>query len=188
MRGIGRRGIDEWRCFAGFVFIRASSRPEKIAALFSSAGVPCRISEYIEADIWAKFIMNCAGNAVAAIAQCSYAEAVRNPASRELMQRLMEETVTVGRCGRHASARREILHGRGDQVAGEFWECDVINRSRSGARQEHGDRIAEWLRSAPWRGAWSDDAVSFSVYAMVKLLEETEARRQQHAKPASSSQ
>jgi 2-dehydropantoate 2-reductase len=164
-----------------------SSRVEKIAGLFTSAGVPCRISDYIEADIWAKFIMNCAGNAVAAIAQCSYAEAVKNPASCELMRRLIEETAAVG----HAAGIRlpdlKILE-EGIKTLGSFGNAtsSTAHDLARGKKTEIESLNGYVVR----RGGELDVATpySFSVYAMVKLLEESEARSQQQAKPASSSQ
>ncbi|MGA7916776.1 MAG: 2-dehydropantoate 2-reductase [Candidatus Acidiferrales bacterium] len=165
-----------------------SSRPEKIAALFASAGVSCRISEYIEADIWAKFIMNCAGNAVAAIAQCSYAEAVRNPASRELMQRLMEETVTVGRAAGMRLPDVKYFMEEGIKSLGSFGNAtsSTAHDLARGKSTEIESLNGYVVRRGAELGVTTP--CSFSVYAMVKLLEETEARRQQHAKPASSSQ
>src|SRR5205085_1289330 len=40
---------------------------QTFAALFESAGIPCRISENIEADLWTKMIVNCAYNAISAL-------------------------------------------------------------------------------------------------------------------------
>ncbi len=163
-----------------------SPRAEKIAALFASAGVPCRISDYIEGDIWAKFIMNCAGNAVTAIAQCSYAEAAKNPASRELMSRLIEETVALaGAAGIHlpnvnfmeegikslanfGTATSSTAH---DLARGKRSEIEFLNG--------HVARLGQELGVAT--------PSNFSVYAIVKLLEESGARHQQ-ARPAMSSQ
>ena len=161
-------------------------RAEKIAALFQSAGVPCRISQYIEGDIWAKFIMNCAGNAVTAIAQCSYAEAAENPASRELMSRLIEETVAVARAagirlpkvnfidqgikslGTFGTATSSTAH---DLARGKRSEIEFLNGHVARLGQELG----------------VETPCNFSVYAMVKLLEESGVRNQQ-ARPATSSQ
>jgi 2-dehydropantoate 2-reductase len=161
-------------------------RTEKIAALFQSAGVPCRISEYIEGDIWAKFIMNCAGNAVTAIAQCTYAQAAENPASRELMSRLIEETVAVARAagirlpkvnfidegikslGTFGTATSSTAH---DLARGKRSEIEFLNG--------HVARLGQELGVAT--------PCNFSVYAMVKLLEESGVRNQQ-ARPATSSQ
>lgn len=74
-----------------------SSRAERVAALFAGAGVQCKVSANIETDLWIKLIMNCAGNAVSALGRSSYGRAAREPKSRELMSRVIEETVAVGR-------------------------------------------------------------------------------------------
>ncbi len=82
--------------------------------------------------------MNCAGNAVTAIAQCSYAEAAENPASRELMSRLIEETVAVARA---AGIRLPNINFIDDGIKSlaYFWDCNVIHSARFGARQTLGD-------------------------------------------------
>jgi 2-dehydropantoate 2-reductase len=74
-----------------------SERCRRLAELFAGAQVPCRISADIEADLWSKFVVNCAGNAVAAIAQTTYGAAAREPHTREVIARLIEETVAVAR-------------------------------------------------------------------------------------------
>jgi 2-dehydropantoate 2-reductase len=74
-----------------------SDRCRRVSQLFARASVPCRISADIEADLWSKFVLNCAGNAVAAIAQTTYGAAAREPHTREVMARLIEETVAVAR-------------------------------------------------------------------------------------------
>lgn len=164
-----------------------SLRAEKIAALFTSAGVRCRISDYIEGDIWAKFILNCAGNAVAAIAQCSYAEAVKNSASRELMRRLIEETTAVGRAAGIRLPDLKIL-GDGIKTLGSFGNAtsSTAHDLARGKKTEIESLNGYVVRRGQEFGVATP--CSFSVYAMVKLLEESEARRQQQAKPASSSQ
>lgn len=162
-----------------------SPRAGKIAALFASASVPCRVSEYIEADIWAKFIMNCAGNAVTAIAQCSYAEAANNPASRELMSRLIAETVAVARAAgirlpdvnfmeegikslaTFGTATSSTAH---DLARGKRTEIELLN----GYVVRRGQALGVAT------------GCNFSVYALVRLLEQSGARHAQ-ARPATSS-
>ncbi len=164
-----------------------SSRTEKIAALFASAGVPCRISKCIEADIWAKFIMNCAGNAVTAIAQCSYAEAVRSPASRELMRRLIEETVAVGRATGIRLPDVEKFMEEGIKSLGSFGNAtsSTAHDVARGKKTEIESLNGYVVRRGDELGVATP--CSFSVYAMVKLLEESGARSEQQAKQASSS-
>jgi 2-dehydropantoate 2-reductase len=72
-------------------------RPERIAALFATATVPCRISSDIEADLWSKFVMNCAGNAVTGITQISYANLAHSGVTREIFSQVIAETVAVAR-------------------------------------------------------------------------------------------
>jgi 2-dehydropantoate 2-reductase len=163
-----------------------SARAEKVAALLASAGVPCRISEYIEADIWAKFIINCAGNAVTAIAQCPYAVAARNPESRELMSQLIEETVAVARAAgvrlpdvNFVEQGIKFLATFGDATSSTAHDLARGKRTEIESLNGHVVRLGKQLGVAT--------PCSFSVYALVKLLEESGARRQQ-ARPASSAQ
>jgi 2-dehydropantoate 2-reductase len=68
---------------------------KKLAALFTRAGVPCQISENIEADLWTKLIMNCAYNAISALSRARYGRIVSNPGTRDVMRRVVEEAVAV---------------------------------------------------------------------------------------------
>jgi 2-dehydropantoate 2-reductase len=72
-------------------------RAERVTSLFTSAKVPCRVSPDISVDLWTKFIMNCAGNAVTAITQTSYSAAGRNLQTRDVMSQVIAETVAVAR-------------------------------------------------------------------------------------------
>ncbi|HET9401305.1 MAG TPA: 2-dehydropantoate 2-reductase [Candidatus Acidoferrales bacterium] len=67
----------------------------RISATFALANVPCKISPNIDAELWSKLILNCAGNSVTAIAQCSYGAAAREPHSRELMRATAREAADV---------------------------------------------------------------------------------------------
>jgi 2-dehydropantoate 2-reductase len=74
-----------------------AERAERIAALFTPAGVPCRVSPDIEADLWSKFVLNCAGNAVTGVTQISYAHLARSAVTRDIFSQVIAETVAVGR-------------------------------------------------------------------------------------------
>lgn len=76
---------------------RNSRKPEDLASIFVQAGIPCRISQNIEADLWVKLIMNCAFNAISALARSRYGLIVDNPGTRELMRLATEEVLAVGR-------------------------------------------------------------------------------------------
>jgi 2-dehydropantoate 2-reductase len=70
---------------------------ENLAALFTRADVPCRISENIEGDLWLKLILNCAYNAISALCRARYGRLVSNLWTRELMKKVVEETLAVAR-------------------------------------------------------------------------------------------
>jgi 2-dehydropantoate 2-reductase len=86
----------------------ARSRPSREAALahvsdwFEAAGVPCRVSPTIEADLWTKLITNAALNAISAVARATYGEIVAIPESRETVGQLVNECVAVARAARVA--------------------------------------------------------------------------------------
>jgi len=68
-----------------------------IAATFERAGVPCRLSDNIQGELWQKLVLNCASNAVTALCRAGYALAVRNPFTRQMMVQAIEEAVNVAR-------------------------------------------------------------------------------------------
>jgi len=70
---------------------------ERVARWFESAGVPCRVSTTIEADLWIKLITNVGLNAMSAVAGSPYGDVVRGPEPRETVRQLVEECVAVAR-------------------------------------------------------------------------------------------
>jgi 2-dehydropantoate 2-reductase len=149
-------------------------RTEQIATLFASAKVPCRISQDILADMWLKFITNCGANAVSAIAQASYGEIARYRESRELMSRVVEESIAVGR----AAGVRMPEAGFTEkwlESLGKFGEA-LSSTAQDVARGKHSE-IESLNGYIVRRGAELGVATpsNFALYALVKLLEEKEA-------------
>ncbi len=70
-----------------------------IAGMFERAEVPCRVSDNVEGELWTKMIINCAYNAVSALGRAKYAALVRDRLTRDLMQQVTEEAITVARAG-----------------------------------------------------------------------------------------
>ena len=70
-------------------------RLESIASLFERAGVPCRVSENVEGELWMKLIINCTYNAVSALGRARYCCAAGNHWTREVMVKVIEEAVAV---------------------------------------------------------------------------------------------
>ena len=70
---------------------------ERVALLFSRAGVPCRISENIDGELWAKLVWNCAGNAVSALGRANYGLAGSLEPIRQVMAGAAEEVSAVAK-------------------------------------------------------------------------------------------
>src|SRR5262249_13562986 len=71
----------------------------RVSGWFESAGVPCRVSLNIEADLWTKLITNAALNAISAVAHATYGAAAANADAREVIRQLVNECVAVARAG-----------------------------------------------------------------------------------------
>jgi 2-dehydropantoate 2-reductase len=69
----------------------------RIAAMFAEAGVPCRVSTQIRYELWAKMLMNCAYNAISALARVRYGRIAADASARELIRQVIEEAVAVAR-------------------------------------------------------------------------------------------
>jgi 2-dehydropantoate 2-reductase len=154
-----------------------ADRAERIAALFTTANVPCRVSPDIEADLWSKFVMNCAGNAVTGITQISYAHLAHSAVTRDIFSQVIAETVAVGRASGvklpevdFLSQGLQFLQGVGheatsstaqDLARGKRTEIDSLNGYVVRRGQELG--IAT--------------PTNLVLFALVKLLEEKTAEQ-----------
>lgn len=77
-----------------------NSPADQVAAIrdtFEPAGVPCRLSDNLDGELWQKLTLNCAGNAVTALTRSTYGPAVANPLVRQVMETALDETRNVAR-------------------------------------------------------------------------------------------
>ena len=70
---------------------------EHIAGLFERAGVPCRISENIEGELWTKLTWNCALNAVSALGRAKYGQIAANEEACKVVADVVHEVLAVAR-------------------------------------------------------------------------------------------
>ena len=162
----------------------AKSRPERVAELCAAAGVPCRVSQNIEVDQWTKMVMNCAGNAVTAIAQTSFAHVARNLDTREVLRTVINECVAVARAAgvampdvdwterglKNAETLGEATSSTAQDIArGKPTEIDSLN----GYIVRRGKELGV------------PTPVNMTLFALIKLIEESSARRSGQAGSAS---
>jgi 2-dehydropantoate 2-reductase len=70
---------------------------ERIAGLFKWAGVPCRISDNIEGELWTKLTWNCALNAISALGRAKYGQIAASEDARKLVAEIVDEVLAVAR-------------------------------------------------------------------------------------------
>ncbi len=74
-----------------------SEKTERVAALFSRAGVPCGISENIGGELWTKLVWNCALNAVSALGRAKYGLIASSPDAWKVVETAVYEVLAVAR-------------------------------------------------------------------------------------------
>ena len=74
-----------------------NTRTERFAAVFERAGVPCRISDNIEGELWTKLVWNCALNAVSALGRAKYGQIAASEDARKVVETVVYEVLAVAR-------------------------------------------------------------------------------------------
>ncbi len=74
-----------------------NEKTERMAALFSRANVPCRISENIEGELWTKLVWNCALNAVSALGRAKYGQIAGSADAWKVVETSVYEVLAVAR-------------------------------------------------------------------------------------------
>ena len=143
-----------------------------IAATFGRAGIPCRVSENIEADLWIKMIMNCAYNAISALGRAKYGSVVSNRWTRDLMRQVTSEAVAIA----HAAG---VQLPDADMNSVVLQLAEAMPEAMSSTAQDiaRGNRteIDSLNGYLVRRGAELGIATPFNqtLHALVKLLEES---------------
>jgi len=70
---------------------------QQVRTLFAAAGVPVTISGDVASELWEKLVVNCAYNALSAIAQLPYGKLIQGAGIREVMHDVVEETLAVAK-------------------------------------------------------------------------------------------
>jgi 2-dehydropantoate 2-reductase len=145
---------------------------QRVAEMFTRAGVPCRISENLEGDLWVKLIMNCAGNAISALARTTYGRIVSHEPAMQVVINVIDEAVTVARTAGIALPPTDLT------AAGlKLLASDLKNATSSTAQDIAAGRRTEIASLNGYivaRGAalGIPTPVNHTLFALVKLLEE----------------
>jgi 2-dehydropantoate 2-reductase len=78
----------------GYTLIEQHERSDRIARTFSDAGLDCRVSPNIAADVWHKLVINCVVNPITAILGCEVG-GIANPQLEPLKRLVVDECLAV---------------------------------------------------------------------------------------------
>jgi 2-dehydropantoate 2-reductase len=81
----------------GELVIEPSGASQAVAQALIAAGVPTEISDNVRGALWTKLVINCAYNAVSAIAQRPYGEAVQGEGVKDVMRDVVDECLAVAK-------------------------------------------------------------------------------------------
>ena len=81
----------------GDLVIEPSVSSTAVAEALTAAGVPTVISNNVRGELWAKLILNCAYNAVSAIAQLPYGKTVVGAGVQDVMRDVVAECLAVAK-------------------------------------------------------------------------------------------
>lgn len=104
-RGVVLRGITQFGAIfetpgeikymaGGYTVIEQHERSDRIAEVLSAAGLSCRVSPNIAAEVWHKTVFNCVVNPITAILGCEVG-GIANPELDPLKQLVIDECVAV---------------------------------------------------------------------------------------------
>lgn len=94
----------------GELVIGASPHSPALVPLFAEAGIPVEISDNVLGALWAKLVLNCAYNALSAIAQLPYRALMEGVGVQQVMTDAVDECLAVARA-------------EGISVPGDTWEA-----------------------------------------------------------------
>ncbi|NEW86151.1 2-dehydropantoate 2-reductase [Rhodopseudomonas sp. WA056] len=83
----------------GDLLIGASAQSEAIAAMLTAAKIPTTVAADIDQALWSKLILNCAYNALSAIADLPYGPLLAVDGAREVVINVINECIAVAHAG-----------------------------------------------------------------------------------------
>jgi 2-dehydropantoate 2-reductase len=151
-----------------------NDRTEPFAALIERAGVPCRISDNIEGELWTKLVWNCALNAVSGLGRAKYGQIAASADAWKVVEEVVYEVLAVARA---ANVQPPGLEDPKAALAGAAKIAQQMSEalSSTGQDMQRGKRteIDSLNGYIARRGAQLGvpTPVNHALYALVKLAE-----------------
>ena len=81
----------------GELVIEPFSKSDAVVQMLAAAGVPAEVSDNVRGALWAKLVLNCAYNALSAIAQLPYGRLAQGTGVQDVMRDVVAECLAVAR-------------------------------------------------------------------------------------------
>lgn len=161
------------------VFGPENEQTKRLAAVFTRAGVPVRLSANIEGDLWSKFLANCALNAISALSRARYGHIASDAETWKSVEQTIAEVLAVAKASRvdlGALAQLPEASAMARKIATQLPEAysSTAQDLMRGKRTEI-DSLNGYIAR---RGAELGVAtpVNQALYALVKLAEAASAK------------
>jgi len=134
----------------GELVIDPVRRLPDLAKVLVAAGIPAEVSENVRGALWLKLILNCAYNAVSAIAQMPYGQTVKSAGIPEVMRDVVSECLAVAKAdgvhvpgdvdaavrrivetmpGQYSSTAQDLARGKPSEI--DFLNGHVVRRGEA---------------------------------------------------------
>ena len=143
---------------------------EGVREVFAAAGVPVTISPNVVGELWSKLMVNCAYNAVSALAQAPYGALAELPSVRELQHAVVGEVCAVAAAAGVELPLRESLAAM-ERIAGAM-PAQLSSTAQDMARHKPSeiDHLNGFVVRRG-REVGVPTPANLALYALVKLVE-----------------
>jgi 2-dehydropantoate 2-reductase len=153
----------------GELVIESTSASAAIAQMMIAAGVPTQISDNVQGALWSKLILNCAYNAISAIAQITYGQIAQDDRAKRVMRDVVAECLAVARAdGVEVPGDLDIAVANIAQAMPAQYSSTAQDLAR-GKRSEIDHLNGKVVRQGEARGI--PTPVNGALHTLVKLLE-----------------
>jgi 2-dehydropantoate 2-reductase len=105
----------------------------RVAAVFSRAEVPAKISENLAGELWTKLVWNCALNAMSALGKVTYGEIIASGDARQMLEGAVYEVLSVAKA---AGVSLPLFEDRKVALAGGLKIAAQMAATRSSTAQD----------------------------------------------------
>jgi len=151
-----------------------NEKTERIAALFSRANVPCRLSENIEGELWTKLVWNCALNAVSALGHAKYGQIAGSADAWKVVEIAVYEVLAVAKAANiHPPGLEDPKAALGGALKIATQMAEALSSTAQDMNRGKLTEIDSLNGYVSRRGAVLGVAtpVNHALYALVKLAE-----------------